>query len=499
MKKLHLFIIKSYLGPFFLTFFISLFLLLMQFLWKYIDELVGKDLDINIILELMFYASAGLVPMALPLAILLASIMTLGNLGENYELIALKSSGISLFRLMFPLIIFVTILSISAFFYSNNMLPFTKLKMSALLWDIQHQRPELSIKAGIFSNEIDGFSIKIDKKDKKTGKLYGILIYDHTKRNGNKNVTVADSGLMNLTKDGSAMVLTLFSGVNYTEEKDKKSNREKRTFPHRKDKFDEEKIFFKLKGVGFERTDENLFSQNYQMLTLLQLIKAEDSLSKVLDKRREKVKENLLKNNYFRRNIGKLKKFRNMKNNVKKEENNFLDTIQKNETKEKTYFNFVDFYNNLDKKTHDKVMKVALNYARSTKSYITNSKEDLFYRKKIIRKHKSQWHLKFTLSFACFVFFFIGAPLGAIIRKGGLGMPVVVSILFFVVYYMLSISGKKLALEEVLETYQGMWLSSAILFPVGIFLTYKAATDSVILDIEIYLDFFKKFKKKLKK
>ncbi len=220
VKRLHLLILRSYLGPFILTFFISLFLLLMQFLWKYIDELVGKGLDVWVIGELLLYASASLVPMALPLAILLSSIMSFGNMGEHYELIALKSAGISLLRIMRPLILLVFAISILAFFFSNNLMPYTNLKMGTLLFDVRHQRPEISIREGVFDNSIEGMSLKVGKKDPRTNMLYRIMIYDHSKNDGNLVVTVADSGHMKLVDKDRYLILTLFNGHSYAEVRD---------------------------------------------------------------------------------------------------------------------------------------------------------------------------------------------------------------------------------------------------------------------------------------
>ncbi|MEA3443994.1 MAG: LptF/LptG family permease, partial [Bacteroidota bacterium] len=215
MKRLHIFILKSFIGPLVMTFFIALFILLMQFLWKWVDELIGKGLEWYIIGELMTYAAVTLIPMALPLAILLSSIMTFGNMGENYELVALKSAGISLFRIMLPLIIFIGFVSVGAFYFSNYVMPFTYLKMSALLFDIRQQSPELSIKEGAFFNDIDGYSIKVGQKDHKTGVLRDIMVYDHTSRKGNIHVTVADSGNMNMSADELYLVLELFNGYTY--------------------------------------------------------------------------------------------------------------------------------------------------------------------------------------------------------------------------------------------------------------------------------------------
>lgn len=477
MKKLHILIVKSYVGPLLITFVISVFFLLMQFLWKYIDDLVGKGLEWNIIIELLFYASASFVPMALPLAILLSSIMTLGSLGEHYELVAMKSAGISLQRIIFPLIIVSIIISICAFFFSNNVLPHTNLKMRSLLYDVRSKRPELNIKPGIFYKGIDGYTIKVARKNHKTNKLYDIMIYDHKSRYGNLYVTIADSGYMKVTPDKGYLMFKLYNGHNYSEEekKDRKYNRYK-TYPFRKDKFDEETVMFELVGFGLTRTDEALFKNNYQMLNLTQLAKNEDSLSLAMENRKKTFAENLYKSNYFKRAARKLKK----------------DTANIRNDTSGLQLNMDSIFNTLHITKKRKIMDLAANYARATKSYISTTKSDFGSRTRWINKHKIEWHRKFTLSIACLILFFVGAPLGAIIRKGGIGMPVVVSVILFILYYVIDTIGVKTVQSGIYPAYFGMWFSSMILLPAGIFLTYKAATDSVILNIDTYIYFYKK-------
>ncbi|MBU1627211.1 LptF/LptG family permease, partial [bacterium] len=270
MKKLHILVIRSYLGPFVFTFFIAIFVLLMQFLWKYIDDLVGKGLDLDVLSELLFYASATFVPMALPLAILLSSLMTFGNLGEYYELVALKSSGISLQRTMFPLVILSILISLSAFFFANNVMPVANLKFQSLLYDVRHQRPELNIQPGIFYKGIDNFVIKVARKDHKTNMMYNVMIYDHTENNGNENLTIADSATMDVTPDEHYLILTMYDGRKYEElPEDKRGERksfEELIRPHRHSSFEKETIMLDLSGFGLKRSDEDLFSENEEML-----------------------------------------------------------------------------------------------------------------------------------------------------------------------------------------------------------------------------------------
>lgn len=513
MKRLHKFILKSFFGPLIATFFVALFILLMQFLWKYIDDLAGKGLKWTIIAELILYASARLVQMALPLAILLSSIMTFGNLGENFELTAIKSAGVSLQKFMSPLIILTIFVCIGAFFYSDYIIPYTNLKAGSLLYDVKNQRPELQIKEGQFYNGIDGYSIKIAKKNYKTNLLQNIMVYDHTNNKTNVKVTVADSGYMRMTADEQDLILTLYNGHTYEEMEDPKKRPKEKTYPYQSQSFKKQVAIFKLTGLDFNRTDEGLFKNNFQMLNLKQLEEARDSLTNSFNKQVERFATNLTRSSYFKKekllsnemnhNI-KIKNPHNLKK-IKKKRNIALKTIKpitsdSLQNNDKIVILEPDsIYQNLSSVDKNKVMDYALTYARATHNNISNSKRQFNYSSEKIHRNEIEWHRKFALSFACLVFFFIGAPFGAIIRKGGFGTPVVVSVLFFILYYIISITGEKFAREGIIPAYIGMWLSSFILMPLGIFLTYKATTDSVILNADTYLLFFKKLFKRFSK
>lgn len=474
MKKLHLLVIKSFIGPLVVTFFIVIFVLLMQFLWKYIDDLVGKGLQFDVISELLLYTSASLVPLALPLSILLSAIMTFGNLGENYELSAIKSSGISLLRIMKPLIFLNFLIVVSAFFFSNNVLPLANLKMRSLLYDIQQQRPELQIREGVFYNGIDGYSIKIGRKDFRTNMLYNVLIYDHTERKGNTRVSVADSGYMFITEDKEYMLINLYSGFNYEEIESQERRKNQNTYPHRRESFQEQNVVIELAGFGLNRTDEDLFRSHYSMMNLNQLTHSIDSSYRVIDDNIESNSKALLNTILLKREP-----------QISKEELDFLPTKAPVQT--------FEYFENLSPQDQRTAMDLALDAAKNSRNFLLSASGNLEWQVKRIRRYEMAWHEKLTLSVACFIFFFIGAPLGAIIRKGGFGMPVVVSVLFFIFYYVLSITIQKMVREDVLPAIIGMWLASAVLMPMGIYLTYKAATDSVIFNLETYSVFFKKF------
>lgn len=447
----------------------------MQFLWKYIDDLVGKGLEWYTIAELLFYASSTFVPLALPLAILLSSLMTFGNMGEHYELVAMKSSGISLRRVMIPLIILSIIISGIAFYFSNNVLPIANLKFKSLLYDVREQKLALDIKEGIFYDGLSGFVIRVGKKDKNDQTIREIKIYDHRDKKGNVNLTVADSGRMELTPDGLNLLFTLYNGYNYLERIDQRGYRYTR--PYQRTKFKEEIRKFNLVDFEMTRTNEDLFKNNYSMLNLTQLKKAEDSLMVERKEKLGRIPDYMLKTFYFY--------------------STQIDSARLADfDSEKPYI--TDLLTGYNRYEQNEYIGEVLKKLRRARQNIQNYESEVTSKNKLIYKHQAEWHRKFTLSFACFVLFFIGAPLGAIIRRGGLGLPVVVSILFFVLYHIISITSEKSVKSGVVDANFGMWIASIVLLPLGIFLTMKATTDSPLLDVDAWKKTFNKiFKKKM--
>lgn len=481
MKKLHLFILKSYLGPLVMTFFIAMFILVMQFLWRYVDDLVGKGLEWIVLAELLFYASLQVVPMALPLAILLASLMTFGNLGENYELTALKSAGISLLRIMLPITILTIAISAFAYTFSNNVLPVANLKLVSILHGIRETRLEFDIKERVFYQGVDDFSIKVEEKDRDGNMLRDVMIYDHRDRQArNSNVTLADSGKLQVSADKKHLLLTLFDGVRYDERVmaegtgRRQQRRDSRMF--RTDEFREQVAIIQLQGFDFSKTDENLFRQSDRMKNIAQLSHDLDSI-----RNERKVFVNSLEERsghiYF--------------NRMSERRENRLTTIDT-----ARIVNADSLYNSLEASQKQIIVQNAIRSARDHKQTIDDQMRFIEREDLKIRRHLMELHRKFTLSFACLIFFFIGAPLGAIIRKGGLGMPVVISIFFFIVYYIIDTMGAKFARDGVWLVYQGMWLSSGVLLPIGIFLTYKSATDSTLLNADVYYSTLRKIKER---
>ena len=478
MKRLHKFVIKSFLGPFFMTFFICVFVLLMQFLWKYIDELVGKGLDWAIVTELLAYASIGLVPLAFPLAMLLASIMTFGNLGENYELVAMKASGISLFRVMRPLLVVSVLMTLIAFYFSNNILPKTNLKFYTLMYSVRMQKPEMVIKEGVFSNDMENYSIKVERKGKNNNMLYDVMIYDHAENRGNVSVSVADSGKMEMTPDKKFMTITMFNGQNYTESEEKAQASAKH-YPFQRESFQKEVINISMKDFEFNRIDEKRYAGASKMMNISQLTSQGDS---VFRDYRFRLWRYLTGFNYL--------------SDINKQItwlSNPVDSLKRDpKIKPERTVDFEKLIASLSTFEKQDLYQRAIGNVRSNSQAISMQVDDIYGRKKMVNSYPMEWHRKFTLSFACLIFFFIGAPLGAIIRKGGLGMPVVVSILLFIFYYILMITGEKFAREDAWSMESGMWFASAVFLPFGIWLTYKAATDSGVMNMESYQMLFKK-------
>jgi lipopolysaccharide export system permease protein len=479
VKKLDIFVLRSFIGPLILTFFIVLIILILQFLWMYIDELAGKGLDMKIIAELLFQFSLSFVPTAFPLAILLAALMTFGNMGEFSELTALKSSGIPLERIMRPLMILIVFISIISFFFSNNVLPYSNRKARTLLYDIRRKRPDINIQAGTFNNDIDGFSIKVSTKDPYTNLMEKLMIYDHRDRRGNVSVTYADSGYMKVSSDETALIMVLYNGYSYNELPERNVSNTDRKHPSRTDRFDEQTLVLSLSGFDLERSTEDIFKSHSAMLNVSELSYHIDSLNKRYNTRIDQLFEEFTSTKLYTERY-------NLPNSVDEKipesplRNNKFDPAA-----------IIDTLAVLEKSP---VLAVAIDKLKESSSFLSQKNESLYIEAKSIKKYEIDLNRKFTLSFACLVFFFIGAPLGAIIRKGGLGTPAVISILFFVIWYVISLSGEKLVAESRVDTIAGVWASSYILLPVGIFLTYKASTDSVMMNIETYLAFIRKIK-----
>ena len=457
-KTLDRFILRTFIGPLMMTFFVIMFILIMQFLWLYVDDIIGKGLKWRTIFELLLYASSNLLAMALPLSCLLASIMTFGQLGEHNELLAIKTSGVSLGRIMLPIAVLIGSISIGTYFFVNNVLPVTNLKLTALLYSIKTQQPEMQLQEGIFFDGINNYTIKVDKKDAKTGLLKGLLIYDHSAGLGNTSVTVADSGYIQITEDKQFMVFTMMSGFTYEETESRYKNPKQ---PFRRNSFKKQVVTINLSGLGFSRTDENLFKSNSQMLNQKQLKLVADSTDKSLESRTEFIARNYILPSNF-------------KNTAE------LDTLP-NHARTKV-FSSKSFLEKANLEQKMEYYERALELARSAKATAQAQLTESAFSVTLINQYEVQYQIKFTTALACLLFFFIGAPLGAIIRKGGFGAPVVVSLIVFLVYYVTSLIGQKMGGEGVILAPVAAWLSTLLILPFSIFFTYAAIKDSPILN-----------------
>lgn len=463
-----------------LTFFIVSFVFLMNFLWKYVDDLVGKGLSLNVILELLWYAFATTIPMSLPLSTLLAAIMTMGNLGENNELLAMKSAGISLPRIMLPLTILVVFIAIGSFFASNNLVPYASKKMNTVLYDIKKQKQTIEFQDGAFFNGIDEMSIRVGHQDKETGLLTDVLIYDTSQNNkGTMSTTIADSGYIKLSDDKKYLLVTLFHGERYETTRNYKWLDENE-LTHQT--FEEQHAMLQMEGFDFERSNSESFSNASQTKSITRLERDIDSLNIVVSRDITRSYEPLLKNNLLQYDPVVM---------------GLTDSI-KTDYSYRQPLSFYDDMARLNLYQEKELLNLALTKARSSGDMINYEEDMVKSNLNDLYRNEIEWHRKVSLPVSIMIFFLIGAPLGAIIRKGGLGMPVVVSVLFFVFYYIVSMSGEKMARDGISSAFEGMWLSSFILLPIALYLIYKSTNDSNLFNVDWYRIQFAKLKTKFK-
>ena len=472
IKRLYLFMLQSFVPLFVMTFFICLFIVLMQFLWRYIDDLVGKGLGVDVIAELFFYAALTMIPMALPLAILLASLMTFGNLGERFELTAMKASGISLLKVMSPLIVLMVIIAISAFFFQNNVLPVAQTKMWTLLYSMRQKSPELEIPEAVFYDQIPGYNLYVEKKNRDTGTLYDIMIYDVSKGFDNASIILADSGRLAMTEDKTHLFLKLWNGESF--ENLKEAGQSMGNVPYRRETFDDKEILVAF-DANFNRMDEEGMRSQYVGKNIAELQATIDSVSLRVDSI----------GRTYGTEMRQMRRFGVQPYRVEYDTAGVMRSTLVPDVK-------IAKAMNVDSMLHGGSSASNLNYINQALNRAKFKGLMLQDDRKTIRRHAIELQKKFTLSFACIIFFFIGAPLGAIIRKGGLGMPLVISVFLFIFYFIIDNTGYKMAREGKIPVWEGMWLSSAVLLPLGIFFTYKAMRDSAVFNKDAYVNFFRR-------
>lgn len=470
IKKIDIYLLRNFLGLFLATFFIAIFILLMQFMWMHVNDLVGKGIGLDVLAEFFVYAAASVVPLALPLAILLSSLISFGNLAEKFELTAMKAAGISLFRILRPLAFAVALLSVGAFFFSNNVLPKSQMKLWALIFSLRQKSPELQIPVGEFYDEISGYHIYVREKTPK-GDLLNIMIYDYSDGFANAKVMVADTGRLRTSADKRFLMLEMISGESF-ENLNKKQQRATGTansIPYRRETFSHKRVIIDF-ATDFNRYDESLLEDQHVSKNVAQLVHSIDSVQQVSRTTSREQSNRMLEERYFGRD-------------------NTRDTVRiptSITTEERRTHDLDTLWAALTIDQQRRVLSLAKEKAQTYRDQVDYNAILLEDADRYIRKHAIELHRKFTLAFACLIFFFIGAPLGAIIRKGGLGAPVVISVILFIVYYIIDNTGYKMAREALWPTWAGMWLSSFVLLPTGIFLTYKAATDSPLFNPEAW-------------
>ena len=469
MKKLDKLILKSFLGPLLLTFTIAVFVLLMQFVWKYIDDLVGKGLEFSIIAQLLLYASATFVPMALPIAVLFASIMTMGNFGEKYELIAIKAGGISLRRVMTPMAFVAVFLMGIAFYFSNNVLPVAMYKYRTTLYDVQRKKPAVSIRPSEYYDEIDGYVIRVNGKDPDGRTLRDIIIYDHSEGINRTNIIVADHGYMQSTPDDKYLVFTLKNGYTYSEPQDGEFHDSR---PLTSIGFDEQELTFDISSFAFSKSDEQFFAGHYQMLNVFQL----DSMVGVLEDQLE------FRYSEFEKSIVNKMRVYQYHLNHQGDSTAYLDVAKL----------IADTTADVRSRVYEQARMQLQGSISDVQMYQAMIDSD----KEYINRHYIEWMRKYTLSVACLLLFLIGAPFGSIVRKGGLGMPLVASVIFFVMYYVIGMINEKSVRESAMGPI-GMWISTFVFIPIGALLTWQATTDSSLFDLHTWKRWLK-IKEKVK-
>lgn len=471
IKKLDIFVLKSFCTLFMGTFFICLFIFMMQFLWRYVDELIGKGLEMTVMAQFFFYSALTLVPVSLPLAILLAALITFGNFGERFELLAMKAAGISLLKIMRPLIVFIAFICCLSFYFQNVIGPKAQADLGTLLISMKQKAPELDIPEGVFYDEIEGYNLYVKHKNRNTGMLYDVLIYNFEKGFENAQIIKADSGRLEMTADKKHLYLHLYDGEQF--ENLKSQNMNQRNVPYRREAFREKHAIIEFDS-DFNMVDAGIMSSYSSSKNMRKLQTDIDSM---------RLRNDSVGRAYYREAMEGMYK---ITGSITREDTLKIEKAHLGEYNADSIFNMATLVQK------QKIVSAAVGRAEGAGSDWGFKSNDISATEYSLRRHMTSWHEKLTLSLACLIFFFIGAPLGGIIRKGGLGMPVVVSVLIFIVYYIINNTGYKMARDGKWIVWMGMWTSTAILAPLGAFLTYKSNNDSVVLNTDAYINWFKK-------
>ena len=474
MKRLDRFILKSFVGPFIAILLVVVFILIMQFLWLYIDELVGKGLSLKVVLEFLGWGSITMLPLSLPLATLLASMMTMGTLGENNELLAIKAAGISLQRILVPLLCACAVISVGAFFVSNNLMPVAFNNIYQLREDIGKTKEEIKIPTGTFYNGIDGYILRVDDRDDETGMMHGVMVYNHSAKKGNTSLTLADSAVMKMAKQKNYLTFVLYNGSNYEETNDYKYRDTTRQL--QKIDFYRQEMIIPLENYSFQKSDSSRFNDQVKSMNLAQLEYSQDSIGRLSQE-------------------GKTRNLNQIRNDRTLRYNGQLDTTSR--VKRETPFVLKGI--GKWKKIEDEIeaLTKAQKNAEDLQHTLENFSRERYHHTYTLRLIAIAIFDKFALSIACLIFFFIGAPLGALIRKGGLGTPAIISVLFFVAYYVIDITGEKLAKDGAIDAFNGVFISSYAILVMGILLTWSAINDTSVFNMDFIKNNLKKLKAKI--
>ena len=478
MKKIYKLVLKSYLGPLFATFFIVQFVLMMNFVWRYIDELTGKGLDVSTIAELLACATANMIPLGLPLSMLLSAIMALGNLGEHFELLAMKSAGMSLPRILRPLIILVSCIAIGGFFISNNLVPAANKRMYEILYDIREQRQDMDFQDGMFFNGLPNMSIRVGHQDDETKLVTDVVIFDTRSANGDMTTTIADSGYISLSDDKSFLYVTLYNGDTYEHSRNIRWY-ENNTLRHHS--FDVQQGTFPVSNVGSDATMSKKFTES-KTRNMSGLQELSDSLQTMIADAQAASYAPLFKERIFPRDSSILGG-----DSIRYDKSAFMPV------------NFYDSLSDLSIRQRAKIFSNATSAARMSRGAYSFDEQTSKIAITQFYRSENEWHRMLTMPISIIIFFLIGAPLGAIIRKGGLGTPIVISVIFFVFYYVISVSGEKMSSEGTWAALYGMWLPIAVLTPIAFYLTRQATNDSSLLDVDWYDGRIRKYWGKLRR
>ena len=470
IKKIDIFILKSFLLLFSGTFFICLFIFMMQFLWRYVDELVGKGLEISVLAQFFFYSALTLIPLSLPLAILLAALMTFGNFGERYELLSMKAAGISLLRIIQPLVVFCSILCCTSFYFQNIIAPQAQRQLLTLLVSMKQTSPELDIPEGVFYSDIDGYNIYVKQKDRKTGFMKDLLIYNFSDGFENAHIIWAAEGNMEMTEDKQHLYLHLYNGEQF--ENLKSQTISSKNVPYRRESFREKHIMIAFDG-GFNLVDGAFLNERSDSKNMAEIDRSIDSLSFRADSIGHSMYKELKQKTYKSYTLS------------------ISDSLLSPKTRTSQTINIDSIFKTYTLAEKERALKGATERTSTLANDWKVKGMQITETDKSIRRHQSSWHQKITLSLSCLIFFFIGAPLGAIIRKGGLGLPVVISVIIFVLYYIIDSGSTRVAKSGEMNMVLGVWMSTLVLAPIGTFFTYKANKDSVVFNLEVYTNFFR--------